>query len=124
LLVWWFSQPKEAPKGASLLILIIKIMSKAKRIKLLKEFIKLEKKEKEPKQEYIDWANEEITKLENYLKKERQRTIVYLTAITLNKKKRKTAYENRKLIKTGVRESYRQRKIKLNKECRNVLKAS
>lgn len=99
-------------------------MSKAKRIKLLKEFIKLEKKEKEPKQEYIDWANEEITKLENYLKKERQRTIVYLTAITLNKKKRKTAYENRKLIKTGVRESYRQRKIKLNKECRNVLKAS
>lgn len=44
-------------------------MSKTKRIKLLKEFIELEKKKKEPNQKYIDWVNEEITKLENYLKK-------------------------------------------------------
>lgn len=99
-------------------------MSKAKRIKLLKEFIELEKKEKEPNQKYIDWANEEITKLENYLKRERQRVMVYLTVITVNDKKRKTAYINRELIKAGVRESYRQRKRRLNKERRNALKST
>lgn len=99
-------------------------MSKAKRIQSLKEFIELEKKEREPKQEYIDWANEEITKLENYLKKEAQRVEVYLLSTTLNKQKRKIAHINRKLIKAGVRESYRQRKIRLNKERRNALKAS
>lgn len=91
-------------------------MSKTKRIKILEEFIELEKKEKEPKQEYIDWANEAITKLKVALQlKETQRN-VYLTAITLNKKRRETAYKNRKLIKASIRESCRQRKIRLNKE--------
>lgn len=36
-------------------------MSKTKRIKALKEFIELEKLNKNPVQEYIDWAEEEIT---------------------------------------------------------------
>lgn len=99
-------------------------MSKTKRIKLLEEFIELEKKEKEPKQEYIDWANEEIIKLKNALKKEAQRISIFLNEHTLNKKKRETAYKNRKLIKAGVRESCRQRKIRLNKERRIALKAA
>ena len=42
--------------------------TKTKRIKALKEFIELEKCKKEPDQEYIDWAEEEIAKLEAYLK--------------------------------------------------------
>lgn len=65
-------------------------MSKTKRIKALKEFIELEKLNKEPVQEYIDWAE----------------------------------YENRKLIKAGERESYRQRKIRLNRERRQALKTA
>lgn len=99
-------------------------MSKTKKIKLLEEFIELEKKEKEPKQEYIVWANEEITKLKDALKKEAQRVKVYLLSITLNKQKRETAHVNRRLIKADVRESCRQRKIRLNKERRNALKAA
>ena len=43
--------------------------TKIKRIKALKEFIELEKLNKNPVQEYIDWAKEEIAKLEAYLKK-------------------------------------------------------
>lgn len=35
--------------------------------------------------------------------------------------KRKESYGNRKLIKAGERESYRQRKIRLNKERRESL---
>lgn len=54
-------------------------MSKTKRIKVLEEFIRLQKK------------------------------IV------------KESYNNRKLIKAGERESYRQRKIRLNKERRESL---
>lgn len=52
--------------------------TKTKRIKALKEFIELEKLNKEPVQEYIDWAEEEIAKLEAYLKKEHQRVIITL----------------------------------------------
>ena len=85
-------------------------MSKTKRIKALKEFIELEKLNKEPVQEYIDWAEEEITKLEAYLKKERQRVTNFLILTSMNRKKRETAYENRTLIKAGNRESCRQRK--------------
>lgn len=85
-------------------------MSKTKRIKALKEFIELEKLNKNPVQEYIDWAEEEITKLEAYLKKERQRVTNFLILTSINRKKRETAYENRKLIKAGERESCRQRK--------------
>ena len=42
----------------------------------------------------------------------------------MNRKKRETAYENRRLIKAGKRESCRQRKIRLNRERRQVLKTA
>lgn len=93
-------------------------MSKTKRIKALKEFIELEKLNKNPVQEYIDWAEEEIAKLEAYLKKEHQRVTNYLILTSINRKKRETAYE------TGERESYRQRKIRLNRERRQALKTA
>lgn len=89
-------------------------MSKTKRIKALKEFIELEKLNKEPVQEYIDQAEEEIAKLEAYLKKEHQRVTNYLILTSIN----------RKLIKAGERESYRQRKIRLNRERRQALKTA
>lgn len=89
-------------------------MSKTKRIKALKEFIELEKLNKNPVQEYIDWAEEEITKLEAYLKKERQRVTNFLILTSIN----------RKLIKAGERESCRQRKIRLNRERRQALKTA
>lgn len=38
-----------------------------------------------------------------------------------NTNKRKESYSNRKLIKAGERESYRQRKIRLNRERRESL---
>ena len=99
-------------------------MSKTKRIRVLKELIELEKCKKEPVQEYIDWAEEEITKLEAYLKKERQRVTNFLILTSMNRKKRETAYENRKLIKASNRESCRQRKIRLNRERRQALKTA
>ena len=98
--------------------------TKTKRIKALKEFIELETQHKEPVQEYIDWAKEEITKLEAYLKKEHQRVNNFLILTSMNRKKRETAYENRKLIKAGNRESCRQRKIRLNQERRQALKSA
>lgn len=98
--------------------------TKTKRIKALKEFIELEKLNKEPVQEYIDWAEEAIAKLEAYLKKEYQRVTNYLILTSINRKKRETAYENRKLIKAGNRESCRQRKIRLNRERRQALKTA
>lgn len=99
-------------------------MSKTKRIRVLKEFIELEKCKKEPDQEYIDWAEEVIAKLEAYLKKEYQRVTNFLILTSMNRKKRETAYENRKLIKAGNRESCRQRKIRLNRERRQALKTA
>ena len=98
--------------------------TKTKRIKALKESIELETLHKEPVQEYIDWAEEEIAKLETYLKKERQRVTNFLILTSMNRKKRETAYENRKLIKAGNRESCRQRKIRLNRERRQALKTA
>lgn len=98
-------------------------MSKAKRIRALKEFIELEKKNKAPTQKYIKWAEEEIAKLEAYLSKEQQRISEYLLQISVNRKKRETAYENRILIKAGNRVSCRKRKIKLNKELKQKLNA-
>lgn len=89
-------------------------MSKTKRIKALKEFIELEKLNKNPVQEYIDWAEEEITK----------RVTNFLILTSINRKKRETAYENCKLIKAGERESCRQRKIRLNRERRQALKTA
>lgn len=98
--------------------------TKTKRIKALKEFIELEMLHKEPVQEYIDWAKEGIAKLEAYLKKEHQRVTNFLILTSMNRKKRETAYENRKLIKAGNRESCRQRKIRLNRERRQALKSA
>lgn len=98
--------------------------TKTKRIKALKEFIELETLHKEPVQEYIDQAKEEIAKLEAYLKKEHQRVTNFLILTSMNRKKRETAYENRKLIKAGNRESCRQRKIRLNRERRQALKSA
>lgn len=99
-------------------------MSKTKRIRALKESIELETRKIEPVQEYIDWAKEEVAKLEAYLKKEHQRVTNYLILTSINRKKRETAYENRKLIKAGNRESCRQRKIRLNRERRQALKTA
>lgn len=98
-------------------------MSKTKIIKLLEEFVEHEEKKPDCRNDYIFWANEEITKLKNALKKEEQRVKAYLLSITLNEQKRKTAHINRRLIKADVRESCRQRKIRLNKEHRIALKA-
>lgn len=96
-------------------------MSKTKRIKALEEFIKLEKLEKNPRQDYIEICEESANKLKKELKAEENRVSRYLILISQNTNKRKESYNNRKLIKAGERESYRQRKIRLNKERRESL---
>ena len=45
-------------------------MSKTKRIKVLEEFIRLEKLEKNPRQDYIEVCEEAANKLKNELKAE------------------------------------------------------
>ena len=96
-------------------------MSKTKRIKVLEEFIKLEKLEKNPKKDYIEVCEEAANKLKAELKAEENHVSRYLILISQNTNKRKESYNNRKLIKAGERESYRQRKIRLNKERRESL---
>lgn len=96
-------------------------MSKTKRIKALEEFIKLEKLEKNPRKDYIEICEEAANKLKKELKAEEKRVSRYLTLISQNTNKRKESYNNHKLIKAGERESYRQRKIRLNKERRESL---
>lgn len=96
-------------------------MSKTKRIKVLEEFIKLEKLEKNPRQDYIEICEESANKLKKELKAEENRVSRYLILISQNTNKRKESYNNRKLIKAGERESYCQRKIRLNKERRESL---
>lgn len=96
-------------------------MSKTKRIKALEEYIKLEKLEKNPRKDYIEICEEAANKLKNELKAEENRVSRYLISISQNTNKRKESYNNRKLIKAGERESYRQRKIRLNKERRESL---
>ena len=96
-------------------------MSKTKRIKALEEYIKLEKLEKNPRKDYIEICEEAANKLKNELKAEENRVSRYLILISQNTNKRKESYNNRKLIKAGERESYRQRKIRLNKERRESL---
>lgn len=96
-------------------------MSKTKRIKVLEEFIRLEKLEKNSRQDYIVVCEEAANKLKNELKTEEKRVSRYLILISQNTNKRKESYNNRKLIKAGERESYRQRKIRLNKERRESL---
>lgn len=99
-------------------------MTKAKQIKALKELLELEKSDKNPDEECIEALEEEIAKIEAYLKKEHQRIANYLTLISANREKRETAYENRKQIKAGKRESCKQRKLRLNRERRHKLQAA
>lgn len=69
----------------------------------------------------IKYCEKEIAKLEKQLKAEEQRIHIFLIKCSENSLKRKEAYENRKLIKAGERESYRQRKLRLNKERKESL---
>lgn len=85
-------------------------MTKAKRIKKLEESGVLGYKE-------------EVDKLKQELKLEERRMEHYLILLTANKCKREQSYINRKQIKIGERESYRQRKIRLNKRWRAKLSA-
>lgn len=97
-------------------------MSKTKRIKLLEGFIELESKELNPNKEYIAICQEAVDKLKQELKVEERRINHYLILLTANKCKRKQSYINRKQVKVGECESYRQRKIRLNKERRESLR--
>ena len=53
-------------------------MSKTKRIKVLEEFIRLEKLEKNSRQDYIEVCEEAVNKLKNELKAEEERVSRYL----------------------------------------------
>lgn len=57
-------------QDSSFLILKLSKMSKTKRIKVLEEFIRLEKLEKNPRQDYIEVCEEAANKLKNELKAE------------------------------------------------------
>lgn len=81
-------------------------MSKTKRIKALKEFIELEKLNKNPVQEYIDWAKEEIAKLEAYLKKEHQRVTNYLILTSISSREA--------ALRIHKKNKYKDIKLKLN----------
>lgn len=96
-------------------------MSKTKRIKQLEGFIELESKEVNTNKEYIAICQEAADKLKQELKIEERRVNHYLILLTANKRKREQSYINRKQVKAGERESYRQRKIQLNKERRENL---
>ena len=66
-------------------------MSKTKRIKVLEEFIRLEKLEKNPRQDYIEACEEAANKLKNELKAEEKRVSRYLK-IRLNKERRESLH--------------------------------
>lgn len=89
-------------------------MNKTERIKPLEVFIELESKEVNP--------NEAVDKLKQELEIEERRVIHYLILLTANKRKREQSYINRKQVKAGEHESYRQRKIRLNKERRESVR--
>lgn len=95
-------------------------MTKTKRIKELKAAIATGLLSSED----IEFYKESIAKLEKQLEAEKKRIQIFLVKSSENSIKRKEAYENRKLIKAGERESCRQRKIRLNKERRNSLNKS
>lgn len=57
-------------QDSSFLILKLSKMSKTKRIKVLEEFIRLEKLEKNSRQDYIEVCEEAANKLKNELKAE------------------------------------------------------
>lgn len=98
-------------------------MTKITQIKSLKEFIKFESSKEQPDYECIEAFKKAIAEKEKALADEKLRVQTYKQVITQNKRKREEAYQNRKLIKEGSRESYRQRKIRLNKERRAKLAA-
>lgn len=95
-------------------------MTKTKRIKELKATIATGLLSSED----VEFCKESIAKLEKQLEAEKKRIQIFLVKSSENSIKRKEAYENRKLIKAGERESCRQRKIRLNKERRNSLNKS
>lgn len=92
-------------------------MTKTKRIKELKAAVATGLLSPED----VEFCKESIAKLEKQLEAERQRVHIFLMKCSENSLKRKEAYENRKMIKAGERESYRQRKIRLNRERRHSL---
>lgn len=61
-------------------------------------------------------AEKRINLYQEKVKKNLARETIYLRIVSENKTRNQTAYENRKLIKAGKRESYKQRKIRLRKE--------
>lgn len=97
-------------------------MNKTKRIKPLEVFIELESKEVNPNKEYIAICQEAVDKLKQELEIEERRVKHYLILLTANKRKREQSYINRKQVKAGEHESYRQRKIRLNKERRESVR--
>ena len=96
-------------------------MNKTKRIKQLEVFIELESKEVNPNKEYIAICQEAVDKLKQELEIKERRVNHYLILLTANKRKREQSY-NRKQVKAGEHESYRQRKIRLNKERRESVR--
>lgn len=68
-------------------------------------------------------AGERIAAYEARVKTNLAKEAIYLQIIQENKLRREQSYENRTAIKAGTRESYRQRKRRLNKERRLAMKS-
>ena len=68
-------------------------------------------------------ARERIAAYEARVKTNLAKEAIYLQIIQENKLRREQSYENRTAIKAGTRESYRQRKRRLNKERRLAMKS-
>lgn len=61
-------------------------------------------------------AEKRITAYREKVSKNLARETIYLQIIAENKTRNQTAYDNRKLVKAGERESCKQRKRRLRKE--------
>lgn len=68
-------------------------------------------------------ARERIAAYKARVKANLAREAIYLQIIQENKLRREQSYENRTAIKAGTRESYRQRKRRLNKERKLAMKS-
>ena len=68
-------------------------------------------------------ARERIAAYEARVKANLAKEAIYLQIIQENKMRREQSYENRTAVKAGTRESYRQRKRRLNKERRLAMKS-
>lgn len=68
-------------------------------------------------------ARERIAAYEARVKANLAKEAIYLQIIQENKLRREQSYENRTAVKAGTRESYRQRKRRLNKERRLAMKS-